>query len=221
MNTRFVHHVQVERPAATEDAAGARERLRAKFPRPALRRMTHVGMLVGSALEGVTITGDDALVYASTFAETRALEDYLRTFPTPSPLLFQTSIQPSAVQQVLIARQQPIARLWPVTGRSRLVEEALTVVLLETAARVILVGGEERGTWMLEHGMASERAFAFALVLTREPAGAIGRIESAPLERSSPDGEAAPLLEVFADTLAARRPLQWRGAGSEWTLDWS
>jgi len=82
VNTRFVHHVQVERPAATEDAAGARERLRDKFPRPALRRMTHVGMLVGSALEGVTITGDDALVYASTFAETRALEDYLRTFPT-------------------------------------------------------------------------------------------------------------------------------------------
>ncbi|MBI4624678.1 MAG: hypothetical protein HY736_15845 [Verrucomicrobia bacterium] len=119
MIERYIHHLRVERPAADETVTGGRARLGEKFPRAALRRMTHLGLLVGSALDGLALGPDDALVYATTFAETRALEDYLATFPTPSPMLFQTSIHPSAVQQVLIARQQPLTRFWPMTGRRR------------------------------------------------------------------------------------------------------
>src|SRR5688572_3937387 len=138
MTERFIHHVRVERPPTTESAAEARDRLRDKFPRAALRRMTHLGLLLGSTLEGVALTLEDALVYASSFAETRALEDFLASFPAASPLLFQTSIHPGGIQQVLIGRQQPIARLWPLAGRARLVEQALLTALLETAPRVIV-----------------------------------------------------------------------------------
>ena len=77
--------------------------------------MTHLGLLTGAVLDGVPLTAADAVVYASSFAETRALEDFLASFPTASPLLFQTSIHPSAVQQVLIGRQQPVGRFWPMT----------------------------------------------------------------------------------------------------------
>ena len=171
MIERFLHHVRVELPAPDETAAGARVRLADKFPRTALRRMTHLGLLVGSALDGAPLGPDDALVYASTFAETRALEDFLASFPAASPLLFQTSIHPGGVQQVLIGRQQPIARLWPLAGRTRLVEQALLTALLEPAPRVALVGGEERGTWMLEHGMAS----AAVVCLRRDPDARTGR----------------------------------------------
>src|SRR5438477_267499 len=125
MISRFIHQLRVERPPATETAAEARERLREKFPRAALRRMTHLGMLIGSSLDAVALTPDDALVYATTYAETRALEDFLTSFPAASPLLFQTSIHPGGVQQVLIGRQQPIARLWPLAGRARLAEHAV------------------------------------------------------------------------------------------------
>ncbi len=218
MTERFLHHVRVERPAPDETVAGARVRLADKFPRTALRRMTHLGLLIGSSLDGAPLGPEDALVYASTFAETRALEDFLLSFPAASPLLFQTSIHPGGVQQVLIGRAQPIARLWPLAGRTRLVEQALLTVLLEPAPRVALVGGEESGTWMLEHGMASTRSFAFAAILTREPVGALARVAFMPGLQSD---EASPSLEDFAAALAERRPLGWCGAGGAWTLTWS
>lgn len=218
MIEKFLHHVRVELPAPDEAAAGARVRLADKFPRTALRRMTHLGLLIGSALEGTPLGPADALVYASTFAETRALEDFLASFPAASPLLFQTSIHPGGVQQVLIGRQQPVARLWPLAGRTRLVEQALLTALLEPAARVALIGGEERGTWMLEHDMASGRAFAFAVLLTREPTGAAGRVTFTPGEATD---EACPTLEKFALALAARSPLRWPGAGGTWMVEWS
>lgn len=219
MTERFIHHVKVERPAADEAAAGARERLREKFPRAALRRMTHLGLLVGSTLDGLTLRPDDALVYATTYAETRALEEFLAGFPAASPMLFQTSIHPGGVQQVLIGRQQPIARLWPLAGRARVVEQALVAVLLEPAPRVVLAGGEEQGTWLLEQKMASDRAFAFGVLFTREPAGASGRVTYLPGQDAG--GGACPTLAAWADALAGRRPLAWRSEAGRWTLDWS
>lgn len=217
MIEKFLHHLQVELPDPAEDAAAARVRLAGKFPRTALRRMTHLGLLAGSVLDGLPLGPEDALVYATTFAETRALEDFLSSFPTPSPLLFQTSIHPGGIQQVLIGRQQPIARLWPLAAQKRLVEQALLTALLEPAKRVLLVGGEERGTWMLEHAMASARSFAFATELTSERAGAIGRVGFVP--GSAPD-DAGPTLENFAHALASRQPLAWHGANAAWTVDW-
>lgn len=217
MIERYLHHVATERPAPDEAAAGARLRLAEKFPRTALRRMTHLGLLLGSTLEGAAPGPDDALVYASTYAETRALEDFLHGFPAASPLLFQTSIHPGGVQQVLIGRQQPIARLWPLAGRKRLVEQALLTALLEPAARVVLAGGEERGSWLLDHGMASARAFAFAAVLTREPVGAAGHVTFTP---SPVSDETCPTLEIFTEALARRQPLGWTGAGGTWRLEW-
>lgn len=244
MIERYIHRVRVDRPPPSEAALEARERLRDKFPRTALRRMTHLGMLIGSSLDDVTIQAGDAMVYASTFAETRALEDFLSSFPSASPMLFQTSIHPGGVQQVLIGRQQPVARLWPLAGGERLVEHTLLTALLEPADRVIVVGGEERGTWLLERGVASDRAFAFALVLTAESAGSLGSIRvetvaSAETEPSSGDDPLAgargydsgarplghdagcPSLCSFADALAEKRPLTWEGGGRGWTLAWS
>lgn len=219
MIERFLSHVRVELPPADEPPAATRDRLRDKFPRQAVRRMTQLGLLVGATLDGLALGPDDALVYASSFAETRALEDFLTSFPAASPQLFQTSIHPSAVQQVLIGRQQPVARLWPLAGGTRLVEQALLTALLESAPRVALTGGEERGTWMLDHGMASARSFAFGLLLTADSAGALGRVTFTP---SATADEAAPCpgLESFALSLAERRALRWRGATGTWEFSW-
>jgi hypothetical protein len=180
--------------------------------------MTHLGLLVGAALDGVTLSDDDALVYASTFAETRALEDFLSSFPAPSPLLFQTSIHPSAIQQVLIGRQQPLRRFWPVTGRLRLLESALLTAMLEPAPRVVFAAGEERGTWLLETGMASEAPFALAVVLANEADAAAGRLryDGGCTESDEP----CPALGAFAAAVEHRSALSWRGAGGTWNLDW-
>lgn len=216
---RFIHHVHVERPAENETVVQARERLREKFPRAALRRMTHLGMLLGATLDGMALTPNDAVVYATSYAETRALEEFLTSFPAASPMLFQTSIHPGGIQQVLIGRQQPVARLWPLAGRTRLVEQALRTVLLEPARRALLVGGEERGTWLLEQQMASERAFAFALEFQRDAEGAVGRATFTPAVTNA-TAEACPTLAEFADAVAERRPLQWSGGGGAWSIVW-
>lgn len=215
---RFIHHVKVDLPAPTETAVEARVRLADKFPRTALRRMTHLGLMVGASLDGMALGPDDAMVYATTFAETRALEDFLGSFPAASPLLFQTSIHPGGVQQVLIGRQQPIARLWPLASKHRLVEQALLTALLEPASCVALAGGEERGTWMLEHNMAGARPFAFATQLTRSAAGAAGRVSF--IANTAAD-DTCPALEDFAVALSERRALRWNGAGGAWAIEFS
>jgi hypothetical protein len=219
MLERHIQFARVVRPDPAETAASARTRLADKFPRTALRRMTHLGFLAGEALDGVMIGEDDTVVYASTYAETRALEDFLTSFPAASPLLFQTSIHPSAIQQVLIGRQQSVRRFWPMTGRVRLVESALLAAVLEPAARVVLAGGEEKGSWLLEQGNASTQAFAFALVLAQDPAGSSGRIRFE-AEGGAPDSP-CPTLSEFATGLGQKVKMGWRGAGGTWSLEWT
>lgn len=219
MPERHIRFARAVWPDPSETATSARTRLADKFPRTALRRMTHLGFLVGEALDGVTLGEEDAVVYATTYAETRALEDFLTSFPAASPLLFQTSIHPSAVQQVLIGRQQSIRRFWPMTGRRRLVESALLAALLEPAPRVVVAGGEERGSWLLQEGNASDKAFAFAIVLSNEPGDSSGMIRFN-AAGSEPD-TSCPSLAELATAVGGKRALNWRGAGGDWSIQWT
>jgi len=202
-----------------EDPAATRERLKDRFPRGATRRMTQLGLLVGAALEELGGRADDALVYLSGYAETRALEGFLDSFPGASPTLFQTSIHPSAVQQALISRQQSLGEFFPLTGRAHLVAHAFQAALLSPAPRVLLCGGEERGTWMLEQKAASNRTFAFALSLERESAGALARVSVAV---AAPEAAGRDFtLPDFFDDLAARRSFDFIAApGLRLTMSW-
>jgi hypothetical protein len=201
-----------------EEPALTRERLKDRFPKGATRRMTQLGLLIGSVLERLGPGPEDLLVYASEYAETRALEGYLDSFPTASPTLFQTSIHPSAVQQLMIQRQQPVRTFFPMTGRAHLVAQALQVALLGGAPRALLCGGEERGTWLLDHKAASDRTFAFALALTPEASGAVARLS---LERR-PGGEGTLTLGRLFDALHQRAPLACAPAPGLWLqLDWT
>ena len=142
-----------------------------------------------------------------------------RSFPTASPTLFQTSIHPSAVQQTFIARQHPVGEFFPLTGRADLVAQALQTALLSPAPRVLVCGGEERGTWLLDQGAASARTFAFAFALTSEPDGAQARIALAPAPADA--ACTALTLPEFFDALPARRALNFVAAsGLRLTLEW-
>jgi hypothetical protein len=212
-------HIQLlftDDPGA-ETPAETRERLKGHFPPGATRRMTTLGLLVGSALARLEPGEDDALIYATGYAESRALEGFLDSFPTPSPTLFQTSIHPSAVQQLMIARQRPTRELMPLSGGPLLAFHALRASLLSPAPRSLLCGGEEKGTWLLEHGLASDRTFAFAAALTREAQGpAVGALR---LTRHQGGGSLG--LPALFDLLHKRTPFDgmvapgWR-LGLEW-----
>lgn len=207
--------------ATAEDPAAVRERLRDRFPRGATRRMTLLGTIVGANLQPLERREDDTLVYLSGYAETRALEGYLESFPSASPTLFQTSIHPSAVQQSLIGRQQPVDTFFPLTGSAHLVAQGLLTAALTPSPRALICGGEERGTWLLEQRAASDRTFAFAFALSASAEGALARVALAP--QAQPDGAAATGLSLakFFDALHQRAALAWNGpAGTHVSLQW-
>jgi hypothetical protein len=207
MPEAYLHALSLS-DVADEDPAVTRDRLKDRFPRGATRRMTQLGLLIGSALEELVPQPDDTVVYASAFAETRALEGYLDSFPSASPTLFQTSIHPSAVQQALIGRQHAVKEFFPLTGRAHLVVHALQTALLApgiSGARVLVCGGEERGTWLLKQAVASERSFAFAFSLSAKPAGALARISLSPEAGAALAKEF--LLHDFFTVLKERRNL--------------
>ncbi|MDF9833630.1 hypothetical protein M2103_001862 [Ereboglobus sp. PH5-5] len=207
--------------AGHEDAAATRERLKAGFPPGAVRRMTQLGMLMSTILNDLAPAPDDAIVYASQYAEGRTLETYLESFPTASPTGFQTSIHPGAVQQGMIRRAQPAGDFFPMAGRDYLVGQSLLTALLAPAARVVLCGGEERGTWLATIDGASERAFAYGMILAQPAADGDAR----PLGRIAlePGDEAvSPLLSgEWFDLVHARKNFSgvlspgWRA-----TIEW-
>jgi hypothetical protein len=218
MLERYIHAVSTS-DVSSEDPAATRERLKDRFPRGSTRRMTQLGLLIGAALDELSPAADDTVVYASAFAESRALESYLDSFPSASPTLFQTSIHPSAVQQALINRQHPIGEFFPLTGRAHLIAHAFQAAMLSPAPRVLLCGGEERGTWLLERGIASDRSFAFGLALSGSPDGAIARVA---LDPESATGNFNDFtLPEFFDALVARRAIGCLAApGIRLTLQW-
>ena len=176
MLERFIQELRTDDPGS-ETPAATRDRLKPRFTAGSTRRMTLLGMLAGAALGDLQPAGDDAVVYASAFGEGRALEDYLASFPTASPTLFQTSIHPSGVQQGLIGAQRSVQELFPHAGGRQLAVQALLTAMLAPAPGVVLVGGEERGTWLVEADAVSDRTFAYAVRLAREPGpAALGRL---------------------------------------------
>jgi hypothetical protein len=217
MLERFIQDVRTDDPGA-EDPGATRARLKPRFAPGAVRRMTLLGMLVGAAVEDLQPAEDDAVVYASVFGESRALEAFLESFPEASPTQFQTSIHPSGVQQGLIGRQRGVQELFPLAAGPALPVQALLTALLAPSPRVLLAGGEERGTWLVEVGAASARTYAYALALSREPpAASQGRITLLPAEG---DGTLSP--EAWFELLHRREAFDGlAGPGWRLRLAWS
>jgi hypothetical protein len=179
--------------------------------------MTQLGMLIGAQLKPLSPTAADTLIYLSAYAETRALEGYLESFPTSSPTLFQTSIHPSAVQQFMIGQRQPVRQFFPLAGRDHGIAQALSVALL-VPGPAIVCGGEERGTWLLEKNAASDRTFVFAFRLAESAQGAVARVTMSPETEYAPESCSTP---AFFDALVARPPLAWSTpSGTRLTWNW-
>jgi hypothetical protein len=217
MLERYIQAVRTDAPG-NEEPAATRERLKSRFAPGAVRRMTQLGMLVGAALGEMDPGEEDTLVYASQFGESRALEGYLESFPGASPTLFQTSIHPSGAQQGLIGRQRSVREFFPLAGGAQLVSCTVQAALLAASERVLLCGGEERGTWLVAPGAASDLAFAFALALNRtRQSGAVGRLALEPVA----DAAGALALAEWFDLLHNRRAFAGAVApGWRLTLEW-
>ncbi len=171
MIRRYVVRAAAEGPFEGEIPAELVRAWAKNFPANTARRMTHLGLLLGEVMKGFPVAPDDAVIYATTFGETVATGRYLESFPAASPLFFQTSIHPSAIEQVLINRGCPVRELTPLAGQPDLSAQAAMTALLTPGERVLLTGGEEVGTWLRQLDAASNVGFGFALELSEQPPG--------------------------------------------------
>ena len=208
MPESYLHHyacAEVSHPATEAELADLKQAL----PRAAVRRMSLLGLRTlanGSYAIGVEVGPADCVLYATAFSETRALEKYLEGFPTPSPLLFQSSIHPSAIEQVLIARQQGVGAFFPLAGDPKRIDAtALHAVFSSTGARTLLVCGEEQGTWLMDPLNGSRRDLACLAVFSPDPVGALACLRWTPA--SLPDACPADRAHGWHDALARRHDL--------------
>jgi len=216
MLERFVHAYRVIDLAPATEAAELAE-IKKELPGRQARRMSNLGVLVTSVLADFPVSRDSVIIYATTYTESRALEAYLGSFPHASPTHFQTSIHPGGIEQALILNQQPVAALYPLAGQRDILSQALALAFLEERENVILVAGEESGTWLAEAGVASDRSFAFALHLQRQSANAQASICMDPLAPSA----STPSLHAFAQHLDAHHDLTWHSPFGAFSWQWN
>ena len=226
MIERYISCVSTD-DAGQEDPAAIRRRLQGVFTPGFARRATILGLIVGGVLHKALGRGCEAVVYGSVFGETRALGDFLDSFCHPSPTLFQTSVHPSAVQQLMIDRHQPVREYIPLAGGPYLPARMLVAALLTTADSVVLCGGEEKGGWLAAHRVASDRSFAFALTLCKTPDQSpecrlrlqqIHRAEGGPSD-AAPGGLA---FSAWFESLHARRNYAGMASPEWWMeLEWT
>jgi hypothetical protein len=148
--------------------------LRAAVGSRLARRMSPLSLLLSQVVGELFLaegTVDCPVYYVTHYSETRALETYLRSFPTLSPAAFQGSIHPSGIQQAMIARKQSLQTLIPLVAPQTCLAASLAPVFDDPAPEIILLCGEEEGTWLAEHEAASTTTFAAGLRLSREPSG--------------------------------------------------
>lgn len=226
MIKRQVLRAAAEGPFSETMPAGQVREWAKNFAPNAVRRMSKLGLMLGAVLRDFPIEPEDAVIYATTFAEPIATERYLESFPAPSPLHFQTSIHPSGIEQVLINRGCPVRELTPMAGQAHLCSQAILTALLTPCARVLLTGGEETGTWFRDLDAASRVGFAFALELGDSGAGAsapLGELrwtEGLDLGRPPEAGAGDDLRRLFS-AVSAREPLRCASpAGGEVSLHW-
>lgn len=192
--------------------------LKSRLPGRQARRMSPLGVLVASVLAEIAITPESVLIYATTFTESLALESYLDSFPHASPTHFQTSIHPGGIEQALILNQQSVAALYPLAGKEDILTHALQLACTDARKEVIVVAGEEAGTWLTEMGVAMDRSFAYALRLTQTANGAMARVAFD--HTRSGDGVAPSLLDLAA-ALREKKNLEWQSPGGALQWQWT
>ena len=175
------------------------------IPKRAARRMSTLGKQMHHVLSRVQLDLDTSLVYGTTYTEAIALETYLNSIPFASPTAFQTSIHPGGIEQALIMNKQEVGALFPVAGDQRLFLQMLQVGFSCVSPRVVLAGGEEKGSWLTGFDLAYSRSFAFSLCISTDPTDAIGEIcWTRDFQQDSP---VAPGMETAVDSMRQASPM--------------
>lgn len=190
-----------------EDEPGTLPACADGIPKRSRRRMSRLGILLSCVMEGLPLDAETTLVYGTTFTEANALETFLDSLPYASPTAFQTSIHPGGIEQALILKKQPVGAFFPLAGDQTLFAQMMKYPFTASTSKTAVCGGEEKGGWLREFGVASPVSFAFSLLVSESPENAIGYCEWNPAALS---GEVPiPSVEEAVSRLHSDRILEF------------
>ena len=204
---RYVHSLHTFGPheSLTDSAV---KQLKQNFSPLVSRRLTRMALMIGECLKHASIPTNASVIYATTYSESNCLEKYLASFPTPSPLMFQNSIHPSGMEQVLIARKQAIEEFLCFAGADHILHSALIAACMSEQPEQWLIVAEEKATWLTEEDCASAVDFALALQLNANPDQALAKLEWNPADATAAEQDATTLRPLqFLQQLQARQDL--------------
>ncbi|WP_309387035.1 hypothetical protein [Cerasicoccus frondis] len=185
MNKRYITVVSAFAPIQ-EIPDETRKKLRKNFKPLAARRLTTLPLLLGELTQSAAPQPTDEWVFASEFGGSISLENYLNSFPNPSPLHFQNSIQPGPIDLVNVARGQAANQLTPIVGGEHLLGDALLTAMISPAKTVHLVGGEEFTAWAATHGLGADDSFGFYLKICPSEESAVAELTLEPQAGDTP-----------------------------------
>jgi hypothetical protein len=190
-----------------EDEPGTLPPCADKIPKRSRRRMSRLGILLSCVTDGLSLDADTTLVYGTTFTEANALETFLDSLPYASPTAFQTSIHPGGIEQALILKKQPVGAFFPIAGDQTLFAQMMKYPFTASTGKTAVCGGEEKGGWLRNFGVAHPVSFAFSLLFSESPDEAIGYCEWSP---SAAPGEAwLPSIQEAVNRLHEDRILEF------------
>jgi hypothetical protein len=146
------------------------------IPKRAARRMSRLGIMLHFLLNELDLDLRTTLIYGTSFSESTTLESYLESFPHASPTAFQNSIHPGGIEQALILNKQEVGAFFPLAGGRNLMLQMMKLAFSAQNSDVILCGGEEKGNWLADFGLAHPCSFAFAMRLSDSSDGACGAL---------------------------------------------
>lgn len=198
------------------------EAVAARWPSRRTRRLSSLGILLTALVEDDPPSRETAVVYATSYSESRALEGFLESLPDASPTNFQTSIHPGGITQALIAARCPVETLYPLAGMRALISQALHLGSNSGKNEVCLYFGEERGTWLADLGVASQTTYAGKLRLVADASGnlpSVGLLQCLPAVPPF-NTSSEPESEELAKAIKNRVNLQWVSATGSFAINW-
>lgn len=203
----------------------SRQTLRDSLPKGTARRLTPVSLALSAVTRNARISPEDEIVFGTSYSGCVSLEQYLQSFPSPSPASFQNSVHAGILESVLVARHLPICRLQCLANPpDTLLAASLRSALLSETPVVHLLLAEECGNWLRDENLAADHTFACYLRLTREPppsqlnTGKLSWGHTAPEASVSPS---TPSPDYLCEIISQRQSLHLpTHAGAFLTLTW-
>ncbi len=151
--------------------ADLRSELRGGLSSIVSRRLSPAALALHATIPPDAIAPADDIIFASSLGASKSLENYLKSFPNPSPANFQNSVHAAVLETVLVLRHASVRRLQSFANSpDSLAPAAFRSALLSDAPTTHLIFAEEFAPWLSTESIGANHTLACWIQLGPKPA---------------------------------------------------